>query len=308
MPATHFADRLLDAIAAKGAPVCVGIDPVADRLPAELRGRASQGVDAALDAICEFTSILIDAVADHVPAVKFQSACFERYRAEGVDALYSLIREAQDQGLIVILDAKRGDIGISAEHYAAGIFDPPRDESGVLDTAPATPDALTVNAYLGIDSLQPFCAMDRGTFALVRTSNSDADLIQQARLQLGLSVAEHLASVLAEFAQQYIGTSGYSSVGAVVGATVPDEMKRLRELMPRCIFLVPGYGAQGGAAEDVRQCFNASDGKGALISASRSVIYAFEPDAGPDVWPASIAAAAVRLAEDVSAIVPDAAR
>lgn len=294
----HFSDRLLNAIGRKGSPACVGIDPVHERLPAELRRRVD-GPRSALAAISEYCSIVLDAVADAVPSVKFQSACFERYRDEGVETLYSLIADAADLGLMVILDAKRGDIGLSAEHYAAGVFEPwiDRDE---LAPRLAVPDAVTINGYLGADGIEPFCAGGRGAFVLVRTSNPGGDAIQQARLEGGQTVAEHVARVIDGLSREHMGDLGYSDLGAVVGATKRSEIASLRALMPRCIFLVPGYGAQGGSAEDVRACFN-PDGRGAIITASRSVIFAYERDTeGP--WADAIAEAAQRFAQEVGEV------
>ncbi len=294
----HFSDRLLNAIGHKGSPACVGIDPVHERLPAELRRRID-GPRSALAAISEFCSVVLDAVADAVPAVKFQSACFERYRDEGVETLSGLIADAADLGLIAILDAKRGDIGLSAEHYARGIFEPwiDRDE---LAPRLAVPDAVTINGYFGADGIEPFCRDGRGAFVLVRTSNPGGDEIQQARLESGETVAEHVAGVVDRLAREHMGMLGYSDLGAVVGATKRSEIASLRALMPRCIFLVPGYGAQGGGAEDVRACFN-PDGRGAIITASRSVIFAYEKEADRP-WADAVADAAHRFAQEISEV------
>jgi len=296
----HFSDRLLNAIGLKGSPVCVGIDPVHERLPAELRRRID-GPRSALSAISEYCSTVLDAVADAVPAVKFQSACFERFRDEGVETLYGLIADANDLGLIVILDAKRGDIGISADHYAAGIFEPwiDRDE---LAPRIAIPDAVTINGYLGSDGIAPFCTNGRGAFVLVRTSNPGGDAIQQARLENGKTVAEHVAGVVDQLSREHMGTLGYSDLGAVVGATKRDEIASLRALMPRCIFLVPGYGAQGAGADDVKECFN-RDGRGAIITASRSVIFAYEKDESQP-WADAVGEAAHVFAQEVGEIAP----
>jgi len=319
--AGHFADRFLDAVARfDGAPVCVGIDPVVERLPDAIRPQPDRGPPAALDAIYEFSAGIIDSVADIVPAVKFQSACFERYRSEGVEALYSLIDEAHRRNLLVILDGKRGDVSVSAEHYAASFFSPsveaddemegdPFRKRSPSDTThqhgrpdhPSNPDAVTVNAYLGMDGVEPFCRFNRGVFALVRTSNPGSDDLQSMRIEgEGLTVAEHVATCIAEAADQYLGESGYSTLGAVVGATKSKDIARLRRLMPRSILLVPGFGAQGGSAEDVRAAFNEVDGQGAIITASRSVIYAFDPpDAG---WAGAIAEAAESLVREIRGI------
>lgn len=280
----HFADRLLDACARKGAPVCVGIDPVYDRLPDAVRG------DDPVQAITNWASRLLEAVAEHVPCVKLQSACFERYHGAGVDAFEMLIAKARELDLLTIADVKRGDIGISAAHYAAA----------------NSADAMTINTYLGDDSIEPFinAAKENGTglFALVRTSNPGGDALQQLELTDGRTVAHAVAQMVADLGAQSVGESGYSLLGAVVGATKPAEAAALRQLMPEQIFLVPGFGAQGGTADDVKACFTpASTGQGALITASRSVIFAHEQQ--PDVdWRQAVTLAAADLNQQIAAL------
>ena len=286
MTATHFADRLLDACQQKGAPVCVGLDPVLERLP-----DAIDKTDPA-SAIEAFSLGVIDAVAGAVPAVKPQSACFERYGAAGVAVYHRVVRHAKDAGLLVVGDAKRGDIGTSSAHYAAGLL---AGDGGC--------DTLTVNGYLGGDGLEPFMevaeAEGKGLFVLVRTSNPGGDAVQSLELKDGRTVSEAVGDVVADLGSRCVGQSGYSNVGMVVGATKPEDAAQLRERYPQQLFLVPGFGAQGGGAEDVRACFK-PDGTGALITASRSVIYAFEQ--GGDGWQRSVTAAAEQLRGDVSAI------
>jgi len=279
----HFADRFLEAARAKGAPVCVGLDPVLARLPVSIL-RDDPG-----EAIFRFCNGVLEAVAPHVPAVKPQSACFERFGPSGLTALYRVISHAKAKGLIVILDAKRGDIGTTAAHYAAASIGPGRA------------DAVTVNAYLGADGFEPFIDVARqtghGLFALVRTSNPGSDATQSPRLEDGRTVAELVADQVAAAGDTLLGESGYSAVGAVVGATKPADAASLRARMPRQLFLVPGFGAQGGTADGVKGCFNA-DGQGAIITASRSVLYAYEQAGGS--WMAAIEKAAKQLKEDVA--------
>lgn len=277
----HFADRLMNAIDLKGAPVCVGIDPVFDRLPKAVRDQTDQPT-AAFQA---WGIGLLEAVAEHAPAVKFQSACFERYGSGGIAVLESLTDYAASLELIVILDAKRGDIGISAEHYAAGCLADPID-------------ALTVNPYMGPDTLEPYAQTGKGVFVLVRTSNPGSDDLQTLPLMDGRTIGQTVATFVADMGTTRLGERGYSDIGAVVGATKANEITELRQRMPQQFFLVPGYGAQGGTAEDVKPCFNA-DGYGALITASRSVIYA---GADSTDWTAPIAEAATRLNRDIAAI------
>ena len=282
----HFADRLIDACRAKGAPVCVGLDPVLKRLP--------DAIDRAdpVAAIQSFCLGVIDAVADIVPAVKPQSACFERYGAPGVAAYHKVVKHAKDAGLIVVGDAKRGDIGTSSAHYAAGLL-----------AEPNGCDSLTVNGYLGADGLEPFhevaAEQGKGLFVLVRTSNPGGDAIQSLELKDGRTVSEAVGDVVAQLGSSCVGDCGYSNVGMVVGATKPTDAIKLRQRYPQQIFLVPGFGAQGGGAEDVKACFK-PDGTGALVTASRSVIYA--SDASDVAWKQPVATAARDLVDQVSGI------
>lgn len=280
----HPADRLIEAIEKKNAPVCVGIDPVLERLPGDLRAKSGSDDAAAAQAIHQFCDGVLEAVAPHVPAVKFQSACFERYHAPGVDVLYQLMTKAQSLGLIVIYDGKRGDIGVTAEHYAAAV-------KGYADW-------VTANSYLGEDGLTPFLDAGLGVFALVRTSNPSGGAIQEEKLSNGETVAERVAQLMNDLSKKYIGKSGCSALGAVIGATNPQSAAHLRNLMPNQMFLVPGFGAQGGGVNDVLPCFE-SGGQNAIITASRSVLYAFEKATTAD-WKTAINEAAQQFAEEVA--------
>ena len=281
----HVADRLLDRVRALAAPVCVGLDPVYARIDPD---RAAVEPGAALASIRAFCLDVLDAVATCVPAVKPQSACFERYGAAGVQVLEEVITAARDRDLVVILDVKRGDIGVSAEHYATAAF-------GAAGAPRA--DWATINAYLGDDGVTPFLEHG-GAFALVRTSNPGGDAIQAARLEDGRTVADAMADLVRAWGSTSVGAAGYSRLGAVVGATKREDVARLRERMPEQLFLLPGYGAQGGGADDVREAFDAR-GLGAIVTASRSVIYATPAGGGPRVD--GMRDAARRLADDVGA-------
>jgi len=271
----HPADRMCVAIDRVGTPLCVGIDPVLDRLPTVLQTLPP------IEAIQSFCTGIIDAIATEAVAVKFQSACFERFGFKGVELLGQLKVLANDAKLQVILDVKRGDIGISAEHYA------------VAATADGPCDWVTVNPYLGVDGIKPFLDAGLGVFCLVRTSNPSGDDIQQQGLNDGRTVAESIADILYTLGNNYLGDSGWSSVGAVVGATNPQEALTLRSRMVNQIFLMPGIGAQGATPEMVSGCFG--DGHGALATASRSVIY---PPKESD-WQTDIANAAKTLAGEL---------
>jgi len=273
-----FADRLLSAIRAKGAPICVGIDPIFEMLPDEVAGEAGDrdgnDYEAVIDAIFAFTTRILKVVAPLVPCVKFQSAYFEKYLWEGVEAYYSLVQEAKELGLLVIGDVKRGDIGATSSAYAAAhLAESPHGEDDA-----AAPDAITVNPMLGPDTLEPFTKVckdeGKGLFVLVRTSNPGSAQFQDAKLADGRTWSEMLADTLAPIAasEGLVGASGYSSIGAVVGATQPQTMQSLRKRLPQSIFLLPGYGTQGATAEMTREAF--INGQGAIVSASRSILYA----------------------------------
>lgn len=269
-----FADTLVEAIDALGTPACVGLDPVAERVPFTW--------DDPVEAIRAFSLGVIEAVRGVVPVVKPQSACFERYGSRGVAALEETCHAARDAGLVVVLDAKRGDIGISARHYAA---------AGVALGA----HAVTVNAYLGPSSVEPFLEAGLGVFVLVRTSNDDSNAVQSLDLVDGRSVAELMADLTVALGETQFRQHPYSNVGAVVAATKPKDAARLRSRLPRTMLLVPGYGAQGGSLETVKPLMDDHAG-GVLITASRSVIY---PGADTSDWQGAIADAAKVFADEV---------
>ena len=298
-----FADRLLDAIDAKGSPICVGIDPVYDGLPDAVAGpagdRDGNDVEAVVDAIFEFTTGVLRTVAPLVPVVKFQSAYFERYLWEGVEAYYSLIAEAKDLGLLVIGDVKRGDIGSTSAAYAAAHL----GTIALEETEAATPDAITVNPMLGMDALAPFVdaakAEGKGLFVLVRTSNPGSADFQDVTLADGRTWSELVADTLAPVADDpaLVGRRGASGLGAVVGATQAHTMASLRRRLPRSPFLLPGYGTQGATAEMTRAAF--AGGAPALVSASRSILY---PKATGGDWLDDVRAATVAMRADLSGL------
>jgi len=289
----HFADRLLAAIEEKGSPVCVGIDPRPDRLPEGFR--AAPGTLQEAEAVYSWCRELLEVVAPVVPAVKPQIAYFEALGAPGYAAYFQVVEDARRLGLVVIGDVKRNDIGATAEAYAAAHL-----------AADRAPDAVTVNAYLGADGVRPFLNVCRekakGVFLLVRTSNPSAGQVQDFTDSGGTKLYEMMGELTAAMGREegMTGHRGYSAVGAVVGATWPGEAKKLREIMPHALFLVPGYGAQGATAEDCAASFR-EDGTGAIVNASRSVIYAHgrQEYAGMD-WKQAVEAAAKAFAEDIA--------
>ncbi|HEV7300197.1 MAG TPA: orotidine-5'-phosphate decarboxylase [Tepidisphaeraceae bacterium] len=305
-----FADRLLSAIARKGSPICVGIDPIYEMLPDAVltSPRDADDAEASIDAIFKFTTAVLKIVAPHVPIVKFQSAYFEKYLWEGVEAYYSLVQEAKELGLLVIGDVKRGDIGSTSAAYAAAhLADPQFDE---MDDV-VTPDAITVNPMLGMDTLEPFIKAakdyDKGLFVLVRTSNPGSAELQDVKLADGRTWSEALADKLAPLAAQpgLVGDSGYSSLGAVVGATQTSQIESLRGRLPKSIFLLPGYGTQGATADMTKAAF--TNGQGAIVSASRSILYAHRDakiasQCGGD-WQACVAKAVEDMKADLAGVI-----
>ncbi len=280
--ASHFADRLCDAVKTKKTALIVGLDPVYTRLPSAIRNHRQMNDEfdaaAAVDAIFDFCTQAMRIVAPMVPAVKINIAFFERYLWEGLETYYSLISEADELGLEIIGDVKRGDIGHTAAAYAAAHLENP-ELAGLEDNL--APDAITVNGYTGTDGIEPFADMadkqGKGIFVLVRTSNPSAAAIQDFTDAEGQTMYEKLAEVVAQIANkdERIGNYGYSNVGMVVGGTAPQVTTALRQKYDKVWFLVPGYGSQGAEAADcVRFC--KPDGTGALINASRSIIYAYE--------------------------------
>ncbi len=287
--ADGFADRLVRRVQTCGTCACVGIDPDLERLPASLRVGESTDRKTSAGVLEQFSKDVIDAVADRVAVVKLNIAFFEPFRGAGIDAYHESVRHAHDRGLLVIGDIKRSDIGHSSASYAAAhlIGDGPTDDS--------IPDAVTVNGYLGSDGVAPFVeaanATGRGIFVLVHTSNASAAQLQHLPLGNGNMVVEEVAALVHEWGKSSIGASGFSNIGAVAAPGNLEIARKLRRLMPHGIFLVPGFGAQGRSVEQVAACFD-ENGKGAIVNASRSVIYAYESSDGGDAsWQESVARA-----------------
>lgn len=303
----NFSDRLIAAIKAKNSAVCVGLDPQLKKLPAFFLKQAAseygETLEAAANAYLEFNKGIIDTVADLVPAVKPQFAFYEELGHHGLWALEETCKYAQSKGLLVVGDAKRNDIGSTAEAYAkllGGVEVFGQEQKSALD-------ALTVNAYLGLDGISPFLkTCDRygkGIFVLVRTSNpSSGDLQSRVTADEKLSVAELMAHFVESWGSDLVGESGYSAVGAVVGATHPQEAARLRAIMPQSFFLVPGYGAQGGTAEDVKDCFD-EQGLGALVVSARGILYAFaEAETSGEDFAEQARRATVKMNEELNRV------
>lgn len=255
-------DQLIEQIRLKKNPCITGIDPDWEKLPECCKSALSPAA-----AVERWAMEIIDCVSDVVPAVKPQMAFFESFGAEGFRAFERTVAHAHSRKLLVIDDSKRGDIGNTARAYA---------QAHLASDGPINADFMTVSPFLGPDSLQPFvdaaARWGKGLFILVKTSNPGSVDISEAMHHSGQKISRWLGEYVDKTGESMRGGHGYSSIGAVVGATFPEEAAQLRHRMPRSFFLVPGFGAQGGCAADVAACFN-PDGLGAVVSSSRSVLY-----------------------------------
>jgi len=300
-----YATRLQTAVSQKKTPALVGLDPRWDQLPVSIQQSASKlGGDqwqTAAMAFEQFCCEIIDVVAPLVPAVKPQSAFFEQCGPPGVAALQRVIAAARKAGLIVICDAKRGDIGSTAQAYAAAYLagDDP-------EAAPFSADALTINPYMGTDTLQPF--IDRanevggGLYVLVRTSNPGAGDFQDRKTK-EQKLFENVADHMERLTNINRGEEAYGNVGAVIGATYPEELTALRERMPHVPLLVPGYGSQGGTSADTAGAFD-QEGQGALVNSSRGIIFAYQKapyaeEFGEHHWQDAVKAATESMIADL---------
>lgn len=304
----NFADRLTEKIVALNNPTVMGLDPLLDYIPRFIIESCNKREDnsqiASATAIFEFNRMLIDATYDIIPAIKPQFAYYEMYGIHGSEALYRTVSYAKSKGMIVIADAKRNDIGSTAEAYAKGILgETVLSDGSIVSMVDA--DAVTVNAYLGIDGVEPFIRIasekGKGLFILVRTSNASAGDFQDLILQDGRKLYEAVADKVSNWGSSLIGESGYSSIGAVIGATWPDQATELRIRMPSTFVLVPGYGAQGGSA-DTAACSFSHTGTGALVNASRSLMCAYKKRNDLDERDFQIAARdeAIRMRDDLN--------
>ena len=275
-------DKLIQRITELHNPTVVGLDPRLDMVPQAIREAAfaehGKTAAGAAEAFYRFNVGLIDAVADIVPAVKPQVSMYEQFGAAGMDAFIRTIAYAKSKGMVVIGDIKRGDIASTAEAYSDGHIGRVDVESEKL--AVYGEDFITVNPYMGRDCIEPYLQnckeYDAGLFVLVKTSNKGSGDLQDLVVGAdGRTIYETVGQYVSDWGNDFIGTSGFSSIGAVVGATYPEQAAKLRAMMPHTFFLVPGYGAQGGKAEDLAVCFN-KDGIGAIVNSSRGIIAAYQ--------------------------------
>lgn len=288
-----FADRLVEAIRRKQSRVVVGLDPRLDRLPREYQGPKLKNIEHAAQAVLDWGGRVIETVAPHAAAVKPQSAFYELLGPWGVVTYFALCRHARRKGLLVIGDVKRGDVPDTAEAYATAHLES-------FDC-----DAITINPYLGSDAVKPFLeAADRngaGLFVLVKTSNPGSGDFQDLDVG-GRPLHQIVAERVAEWGRGLVGESGYSSVGAVVGATHPAQAAAIRALLPKSFLLIPGYGAQGATAGNLKGLFD-SEGLGAVVNASRSVLFAHEKAKDPaSDWTKEVERAVVAMKNELNTV------
>ncbi|MFQ6096592.1 MAG: orotidine-5'-phosphate decarboxylase [Armatimonadota bacterium] len=304
----NFADRLCAATEAKDSRVCVGLDPRLESLPRGLQdaARARRGAtpNAVAECFVEFNRRIIEAVRDVAVVVKAQVAFYEAYGPAGMEAFRRTLADAREAGLLTIADAKRNDIGSTAQAYARAYLGGGTLWDGVAYCA-YDADAVTVNAYLGSDGIAPFIAAakdgGKGVFVLVKTSNPSSGELQDAVVEgHGQRLYERLAQMVAQWGEGLVGEWGYSSVGAVVGATYPEVCALLRQELPTVPFLVPGYGAQGATAADVAHCFD-QHGMGAVVNSSRGIIFAYQKSGhGEDAFAQAAREAAQRMRDEIN--------
>ena len=298
-------DKLIEKIAEKQNPTVAGLDPKLSYIPQQLLeksfGEYGVTLEGAADALLQFNKGLIDALCDIVPAVKPQAAYYEMYGWQGVKALTETIAYAKSRGMFVITDGKRNDIGATMTAYAAAHLGSTVVEEETF--APFGADALTVNGYLGTDGIQPLLEVcgqeDKGIFVLVKTSNPSSGELQDKPLADGNTVYRAMGAMCEGWGEKLPGQYGYSGVGAVVGATYPAQLEELRAAMPHTFFLVPGYGAQGGAADDVAPGFD-KNGLGAIVNSSRGIMCAWQKEGidGKD-YAAAARREAIRMRDEI---------
>ena len=298
-------DRLIEGIVKMQNPTVAGFDPKLDYVPASIKescfekyGKTLEGAAAAL---LEFNKAIIDKIYDIVPAIKPQAAYYEMYGWQGVKALCETIAYAKSKGMFVITDGKRNDIGTTMEAYATAHLGTTDVAGEEIDAFGA--DALTVNGYLGTDGIKPLAKIcdkkDKGIFVLVKTSNPSSGELQDMKLENGSTVYAQMGSMCENWGESLMGKYGYSGVGAVVGATYPDQLAEMRAKAPHTFFLVPGYGAQGGGAQDAKNAFD-KRGLGAIINSSRGIMCAWKKQGlTEDDFAEAARAEALRMKEDI---------
>jgi len=292
----NFADSVITRVRELGHPLCVGLDPHLDLFPPLFRRGSMAAEDpATVVAVSDLLTALLERLPGKAAIIKPQSAFFEQLGAAGIELLQQLMGRARELGILVLLDAKRGDIGSTAEGYARAYLDP---------HAPLRADALTVNPYLGLDTLAPYLQRckdhGRGLFVLVKTSNPGSGDVQDLNVE-GRPLFEQLASKLGTHVSGFAGETDWSSLGVVVGATYPDQAVRIREALGRGLFLVPGYGAQGGTAADAVRGFVPGPAglEGGVVSSSRGIMFPVAAPSSATAWEQAVDAALDRAIDEL---------
>ena len=282
---TNIMDKLIDKIKETNNPTVIGLDPRYKMIPEYIKNKYQKNLEGVAKAIVEFNKALIDATYDIIPAVKPQIAFYEMYGLEGMKAFEETCKYAKEKGMIVIADIKRGDIGTTAKAYSNAFLGKTKigeQEESIYDV-----DFVTLNPYMGIDAIKPFIEdcekYNKGAFILVKTSNPSSGDLQDLKLENGEEVYTKVAKLVEEWGKNLIGEYGYSSISAVVGATYPKQLEDLRKVAPHTFFLIPGYGAQGGKAEDIALGFD-ENGIGGIVNSSRGLMCAYKSDLWKDKY------------------------
>ena len=278
-------DELIEKIKETQNPTVIGLDPRYEMIPEVIRNKYPQTLEGVAKAIVEFNKKLIDATYDIIPAVKPQIAFYEMYGLEGMKAFEETCKYAKQKGMLVIADIKRGDIGTTAKAYSNAFLGKTKigdKEETIFDV-----DFVTLNPYMGLDSVKPFIEdcinYNKGVFILAKTSNPSSGDLQDVKLQAGEEVYIKVAKLIKEWGKDLVGENGYSSVAAVVGATYPDLLEEIRKVVPNTFFLIPGYGTQGGKAEDIALAFD-KNGLGGIVNSSRGIMCAYKSEIWKDKY------------------------
>lgn len=302
-------DNLIRKIKETNNPTVMGLDPRYEMIPECVRNKYDQTLEGACKAILEYNKALIDATYDVVPAVKPQVAFYEMFGIDGIKVFNETCKYAKEKGMVVIADAKRGDIGSTAQGYSNAFLG--KTPIGENEIEIFNVDFLTVNPYMGTDCVKPFVddckKYNKGLFVLVKTSNKSSGDVQDLVLQNGKTIYETIAELVNVWGEDLVGENGYSSIGAVVGATYPKQLEELRNIMPKTYFLIPGYGAQGGKAEDIALGFD-SNGLGGIVNASRSLMCAYKSDLWKDKfaeedYAKATRAEALRMRDELNSVI-----
>ena len=302
-------DELIKKIKEMQNPTVMGLDPRYEMIPEVIRNQYPQTSEGVAKAIVEFNKKLIDATYDIIPAVKPQIAFYEMYGLEGMKAFEETCKYAKQKGMLVIADIKRGDIGTTAKAYSNAFLGKTKigdKEESIFDV-----DFVTLNPYMGLDSVKPFIedcvTYNKGVFILAKTSNPSSGDLQDVKLQAGEEVYIKVAKLIKEWGKDLVGENGYSSVAAVVGATYPDQLEEIRKVAPNTFFLIPGYGVQGGKAEDIALAFD-KNGLGGIVNSSRGLMCAYKSDLWKDKYAEeefdkATRAEAIRMKEELNSAI-----